>query len=551
MSKKMLINAIHSEESRVAIVDKGILEELGVETATAERNKGNVYKAIVVRVEPSLQVAFVDYGEKKNGFLPMREIHQSYFKTEEPKGYPRIQNVIEKGMEMLVQVVREEHEKKGAYLTTFLSIPGRYLVIMPGSENGGISRKIEDEEERKSLKKILKELNPPEGIGVIIRTAGLGMAKSVLSRDLKFLLKVWDQLLQDGTKKQAPALIYRESDLIIRTIRDYFTTDIGEILIDNIDVYRKTLDFFKQVMPRYQSRVKLYQGAKPIFAKYNLEDQIETIYQRRVQLKSGGSIVIEPTEALVSVDVNSGKAMRAKGVEETAFRTNMEAAEEIARQLRLRDLAGLIVIDFIDMANRSHKADVIKNLKQFLKYDKAKVSFSGISKFGMLELSRQRVRAPVEKGTYVACTQCDGRGRVKSKEAVALSLLRTVQMYLAKGGIAEVRGELSVELADFLHNRKRTEITKMEQMHGVAITLTAKRELLGSQYQLEVLQKEEEVAQPEPTVQTQQDDGAEKLAETKAPEGPKPKKAARRRGSKKRRSTPKSSRPALEPPDVA
>ncbi|MDX1764734.1 MAG: Rne/Rng family ribonuclease, partial [bacterium] len=462
-----------------------------------------------------------------------------------------------RGDEVLVQVIKEGIGAKGPTLSTYISIPGRYLVLMPALGRLGVSRKIEDEEQRKSLKKILKELNPPEGIGVIIRTAGLGMAKTVLSRDLKFLLKVWDQLLQDGTEKQAPTQIYRESDLIIRTIRDYFSTDIGEILIDNSDVYKKTRDFFKQVMPRYQSRVKLYQGAKPIFAKYNLEEQIETIYQRKVLLKSGGSIVIEPTEALVSIDVNSGKAMRAKGVEETAFRTNMEAAEEIARQLRLRDLAGLIVIDFIDMANRNHKADVIKNLKQFLKYDKAKVSFSGISKFGMLELSRQRVRAPVEKGTYVTCTQCDGRGQVKSREAVALSLLRTIQMHLAKGRMAEVKGELSVELADFLHNRKRAEIAKMEQMHGVTITLTGKRELLGAQYHLEVVQKQEEAPQPEPAAQINQNGGEEKTGESKAKAAPKtkktpkPKKTARRRGPRKHKSAPKSSKPALEPPDVA
>jgi ribonuclease E len=547
----MLINALHSEESRVAIVEDGILVELGVETAIAARHKGNVYKGTIVRVEPSLQVAFVEYGEKKNGFLPMREIHPSYFKKKISRGTPKIQDVINKGLEVLVQVVREERDQKGAYMTTHLSIPGRFLVLMPGSTSGGISRKIEDEEERKALKQTLKELNPPKGMGVIVRTAGLGMSRSVLSKDLKFLLKIWDQVLQDGTRKEAPALIYRESDLIIRTIRDYFSTDIEEILIDNIDVFKSTLNFFKQVMPRYRNRVKLYQGVRPIFTKYNLEEQIERIYQIKVPLKSGGSIVLEPTEALVSIDVNSGKSMRGKNVEETAFRTNIEAAEEIARQLRLRDLAGLIVIDFIDMFNRKHKLEVVKNLRQFLKYDKAKTSFSAISKFGILELSRQRMRAPVEQGTYISCPHCIGRGRVKSKEAVALAILRNIQMHLAKGGIAEVNGELSVELADFLHNRKRAEIMKMEQTQGVRITLTGKRELLSSQYHLEVVPKAEEPVTPEKEPEPQKkSDGIQGGESQGTDEGKKKKKVSRWKSPKKKKVPPRQ-KPSAQPSGTA
>jgi ribonuclease E len=501
MSKSMLINAIHAEESRVAIVENGILEELGIETAASERHKGNIYKASVVRIEPSLQVAFVEYGEKKNGFLPFREIHPSYYKSGvAPRGRARIQNVIEKGLEVLVQVVREEREQKGAYMTTYLSIPGRFLVVIPGSKSGGISRKIEDDEQRNEMKKILKELKPPEGIGVIIRTAGLGMPKTLLSRELKFLLKVWDQILQNAERQETPSLVYRESDLVTRSVRDYFTTDIKEVLIDHPEVYKKTMLLFKQIMPRYRNRIKYYQGAKPIFTKHNLEEQIERIYERKVPLKSGGSIVIERTEALVSIDVNSGKSMRAKGVEETAFRTNMEAAEEIARQVRLRDLGGLIVIDFIDMLNKKHQQDLVKSLKAFLKNDKAKTDVSSLSRFGLLAVSRQRIQAPVEEGTYVACEQCSGTGRVRSLESIALTILRTIQMHIAKGEIAMVKGEVSRKLADYLLNQKREELIRMEKMHKVQISLYGKPALYHHLYHLDFVQrKQEETAAVPPT----------------------------------------------------
>jgi ribonuclease E len=497
MSKHMLINAIHAEESRVAIVENGLLEELGIETAAAEHHKGNIYKGVVVRVEASLQVAFVEYGEKKNGFLPFREIHSSYYKKSATGKRPRIQDVIGKGLEVLVQVVREEREQKGAFMTTYLSIPGRNLVIMPGSDSGGISRKIEDEEERKVLKNILKELKPSEGIGLIVRTAGLGMTKSVLSRELKFLLKIWDQILHKSTEQPAPSLIYRESDLVIRSIRDYFTPEIQEILVDDMDVYKKTLDFFRMIMPRYKTRVKLYQGTKPILSKYNLEEQIEKIYDRKVPLKSGGSIIIEPTEALVSIDVNSGKSMKAKGVEQTAYQTNMEAAEEIIRHLRLRDLGGLIVIDFIDMVNKKNQQEVVKKTKSCLKNDKAKHNVSNISRFGLMEISRQRMHAPVVTGTYVSCEHCSGTGRTRSKESLALIILRNIQMQIAKGGIAAVEGEASVELADFLLNIKREEIMKMEKRHHVRITMYGKPDLLNSQYHLEYVRREEEAPKPE------------------------------------------------------
>ncbi len=493
MSKQMLINAIHAEESRVAIVNNGILEELGIETAAAERHKGNIYKGTVVRVEPSLQVAFVEYGERKNGFLPFREIHHSYYKSRKnAKGRPRIQDVIEKGMEVLIQVVREERDQKGAYMTTYLSLPGRFLVVMPGSKSGGVSRKIEDDEQRAQMKTILKDLKVPEGFGVIIRTAGLDTPKTVLAREMKFLLKVWDRILQNATEQETPSLVYRESDLVTRSIRDYFTTEIKEILIDNLDVYKKTVTFFKEIMPRYRNRVKLYQGAKPIFAKHNLEEQIERIYERKVPLKSGGSIVIEPTEALVSIDVNSGKSMRAKGIEETAFHTNMEAAEEVARQLRLRDLGGLIVVDFIDMLNKKHQQEVVKCIKACMKGEKAKTEISTISRFGLLSISRQRIHAPVEEGTYVPCERCGGTGRVRSLGSIALTILRTIQMHVVKGNVSVVEGEVSMDLADFLLNGKRGEIVDMETSHKVEIHLKGKPDLYHHLYRLDFVERKAE-----------------------------------------------------------
>ena len=541
MSKKsMLINAIHAEESRVAIIKDGILEELGVETAALERHKGNIYKGLVARVEPSLQVAFVEYGEKKNGFLPLREIHPSYYNKKVSRGRPRIQDVIAKGLEVLVQVVREEREQKGAYLTTYLSIPGRYLVIMPGSESGGVSRKIEDEEQRKTLKKMLKELKTGERIGLIVRTAGLDMAKSELSRELKFLLKVWEQIHQKGTEQKAPSLVYRESDLVTRTIRDYFSSDIYELLVDNQEVYKKTLEFFKQIMPRYKKRVKYYQGSKPIFSKHNLEEQIEKIYERKVPLKSGGSIVIEPTEALVSIDVNSGKSLKSRGVEETAFHTNKEAAEEIARQLRLRDLGGLIIIDFIDMLNKKHQQEVLKTLKAGLKNDKAKTNVTSFSRFGILEISRQRISAPVEEGTYIPCSHCDGSGRMRSKESLALIILRSIQAQLAKGNIAAVEGEISSELADFLLNSKREEIMKMEKLNDVRITLIAKPKLFNSQYHLEYIRKEEETNEALETLKDQSNDSGPEMKGSPVTGDVKKKKRPWRKAPKKSKAASRS-----------
>src|SRR5262244_2241472 len=408
MKKKMLINVADEEESRVAIVEDGILEELTIETSSKEQIKGNIYNGVVVKVEPSLQAAFVDYGGKRHGFLPMGEIQPRWytteFRSEDRERRPRIQDVIKRNQKVLVQVVKEELGTKGASLSSYISLPGRYLVLMPGSDTaGGISRKIEDEEERKKLKEIIAQLEPPPDMGIIVRTAGLNRNKAELQRDMSYLQRLWAIIEEKSRESPAPALIYQEHDLVIRSIRDYFTPDIQEVLIDHREVYRRARDFFQSVMPRYQSRVQLYRDKKPLFARYQLEEQIEAIYSQKVELKSGGSIVIDPTEALVAIDVNSGRATKEKGIEETAFKTNMEAAQEIARQLRLRDLGGLIVIDFIDMENNRNQREVENRLRESLHYDRARVQMGKISRFGLMELSRQRLQTSLGETTHMSC----------------------------------------------------------------------------------------------------------------------------------------------------
>ena len=385
MKKRMLINVADEEESRVAIVEDGTLEEFTIETASKEQIKGNIYNGVIVKVEPSLQAAFVDYGGNRHGFLPIGEIHARWFNddgksAEDRERRPRIQDVLQRNQRVVVQVVKEELGTKGASLSTYVSLPGRYLVLMPESEtSGGISRKIEDEEERRKLKEIVTQLEPPPNMGIIVRTAGLNRNKAELQRDMAYLQRLWASIEDKSQQSPATALIYREQDLVIRSIRDYFTPDIQEVLVDDREVYYRARDFFQAVMPRYHGRVKLYREKKPLFAKYQLEEQLETVYSHKVHLKQGGSIVIDQTEALVAIDVNSGRATREKSIEETAFKTNTEAAQEVARQLRLRDLGGLIVIDFIDMRNAKHNQEIEKTLRQAVKRDKARTQVGRIS----------------------------------------------------------------------------------------------------------------------------------------------------------------------------
>ena len=507
MSRKMLINAMHPEEARVAIVEDGRLIELDIEIAGSEQTRGNVYKGVVVRVEPGLQAAFVDIGLKKLGFLQMGELHPDFWQwrddipEEQRKRRPRIQEVLRRGQELVVQVEKGERDMKGAALTSYLSFPGRYMVVMPGSDSAGVSRKVEVEADRKKLKEMAAEMKIPEEIGYIMRTEALGKTKTELKKDLSALVKLHKDILAKAKKVKAPALVYQELDLVIRTIRDYFTAEIDEVLVDSPDVFQQAKEFFKKTMPKFEGLVKLHQEKRPIFSKYQLEEQIDQIHEKKVPLKSGGSIVIEPTEALVTIDVNSGKSTGEKGVEDTAYKTNLEAAEEAARQLRLRDLGGLIVIDFIDMREKKHMAEVEKTLKNALKSDKARVTVGRISQFGLLEMSRQRIKAALAEANYLPCPHCEGRGKVKSVENMAISFLRKVHAAAAKGTTAEVRGALPLEVAYYLLNRKKRELTQIENDYDIEVTVKGKPSFLMNQLELELIRREKPLAQEAPAAQ--------------------------------------------------
>ncbi len=501
MKKTMLINVADAEESRVAIVEGGTLEEFTIETSSKEQIKGNIYNGVVVKAEPSLQAAFVDYGGKRHGFLPMGEIHESWYvgdtTTGERERRPRIQDVLRRNQKIMVQVVKEELGNKGASLSSYVSLPGRYLVLMPNSESpGGISRKIEDEEERKKLKETLAQLNPPPDMGIIVRTAGLNRNKTELQRDLTYLQRLWTSIEDKSKQSQAPELIYQEHDLVNRSIRDYFTPDIQEVLVDNREVYLRARDYFQAVMPRYQGRVQLYRDKKPLFAKHQLEEQIEEIYSHKVELKSGGSIVIDPTEALVAIDVNSGRATKEKGIEETAFKTNLEAAQEVARQLRLRDLGGLIVIDFIDMRNLKHIQEIEKALRQAVKRDKARTQVSRISQFGLLELSRQRLKPTILEGNYLTCPHCTGSGLVKSSISRALSILRRIRAEAAKETVEAVKAVLPMDVAIYLLNQKRKEIARLEEDYNLTIHLVGNPAARETEYNIEFIRRELPAAPP-------------------------------------------------------
>ncbi|MCZ6661003.1 MAG: Rne/Rng family ribonuclease [bacterium] len=486
----MLINAREEEEIRVAIVEDGILQELDIKTTAKEQLKGNIYKAKVVNVEQGLQAAFVDFSGGKPGFLSLGEIQPNYLPEKEKGDRRRIQEVLKRGQELLVQVTKDEIGAKGAALTTYISLPGRYLVLMPGSDSSGISRKIEDEVTRQRLKKIMGQLDVPSDMGLIVRTAGLDRTKTELGKDLTYLLKLWETIAQKGEEAKAAALIYQDLNVIIRAIRDYFTTDIGEVLIDNQEVYEEAKEFFADVMPRFGSRVKLYSDKRPLFSKFDLENQIEMIYEWKIPLKGGGSIIIEPTEALVTIDVNSGRGLPKKGMEETAYQTNLEAAREAARQLRLRDLGGLVVIDFIDMRDRKHKAAVEREFRAAVKPDKARIQTSSISRFGLMELSRQRLRSPLMDVSFSSCPNCQGHGVIKSTEAKSMEILRKIHTAAAQGNVREVRGIMSASVVEYLLNRKRRELLQIETDYDVKVVLSGTTEILGTHYELEYIRRD-------------------------------------------------------------
>ncbi|GAB6908048.1 Ribonuclease, Rne/Rng family [Desulfosarcina cetonica] len=488
MTSKILINAVDPEEVRLAIVKESRLEEFHIESSTREILHSSIYKGVITRIEPSLQAVFVDFGADRHGFLQKQEIHSDYFQ-DPPSAGNSIQNLVRRGQELVVQVTKDPIMKKGAMLTTFISLPGRYAVLMPGSNSRGISRKIEDEDERKRLKEIVEKLNLPEGFGIIIRTAGMGITKTLLAKDVQYLLRLWNSITELAVNAQAPSALYKDRNLAVRSIRDHFNPDVKEILIDDEAVYQEVKNFVKIISPKQIGIVKLHKSGKPIFTRFQLEDQIATIFNNRVTLKSGGSVVLERTEALVAIDVNSGKGTQKKNIEETALMTNLEAAAEIARQLRIRDLGGLIVIDFIDMREQKHRNQVEKVLRAAMKEDRARVKIGKISKFGLLELSRQRLRPSIDFGSMQTCPHCGGKGQVPSAESLGLSFLRKLKLDTLKEDIRQVTARLPAPVANYLLNRKRRELLELETKRAVVITIIAQEDLIPGQMEVTIDKK--------------------------------------------------------------
>jgi len=474
-SCKLLINAEEPEECRIALLEDGKLEAFYIETSSRERTKGNIYKGKIVSVETNLQAAFVDIGTGKNAFLPFSEIHPEYYSEELPSdSHWKDVNFKERlkiGQEVLLEVVKEPTGNKGANMTTFLSLPGRYVVLMPGSDSHGISRQIESQEQRHKLREMLDSCKLPAGVGYIIRTASKEITKTALTTDVRFLIKLWNDIREQGQKKPAPALIYGEQNIITRFLRDHFSPDIREILVDSQEAYNQVTSFL-DLLPAAQKKkttAKLHKGPRPLLNSYNIEEQIEQIYRPSVKLPSGGSIVINPTEALVAIDVNSGSTGKDKNFAETIFLANMEAAEELARQVRLRDLGGLIVVDFIDMRQAAHTREVEKKVKASMKRDKAKVDFARISKFGLMQISRQRMGSPIAARNYVPCECCQGRGIIRSVETQALAYLRQIQTGVSRKNVKTVRCRLPLDVSQYLLNKKRTELAEIERRYKLNI----------------------------------------------------------------------------------
>ncbi|MDQ9170672.1 Rne/Rng family ribonuclease [Oxalobacteraceae bacterium R-40] len=483
--KRMLFNATQQEELRVAIVDGQKLIDIDIETTGREQRKSNIYKGVITRIEPSLEACFVNYGEERHGFLPFKEVARTYFRDGIDVRNASIKDALREGQEIMVQVEKEERGNKGAALTSFVSLAGRYLVLMPNNpRGGGVSRRVEGED-RQELRETMDKLDLPSGMSVIARTAGIGRNVDELQWDLNYLMQLWRAIEGAGQSAPGAFLIYQESSLVIRAIRDYFQPDIGEILIDTDDIYEQAQQFMSHVMPDMVHRVKRYRDDVPLFSRFQIEHQIETAYSRTVPLPSGGAIVIDHTEALVSVDVNSARATRGSDIETTAFHTNLEAADEVARQLRLRDLGGLIVIDFIDMENAKNQREVETRLKDALHYDRARVQMGKISRFGLMELSRQRLRPSLSDGSHVTCPRCNGTGHIRDTESSALQVLRIIQEEAMKENSAAIHVQAPVDVAAFLLNEKRGEILKIETRHRVSIILIPNKHLETPHYKLE------------------------------------------------------------------
>ncbi len=492
--KRMLFNATHAEELRVAVVDGQRLLDLDIESAAHNQKKGNIYKGRVTRVEPSLEAAFVDYGSERQGFLPLKEISRAYFtdySPQTPMAQVRIQDVIKEGQELLVQVEKDERGNKGAALTTFISLAGRFLVLMPNNpKGGGISRRIEGEE-RAELRQAMAQLETPTEHALIARTAGIGKKIEELQWDLDFLLQLWDAITEASAARPAPFLVYQETNLVVRAIRDYLRNEISEIIIDNKEIYERATKFMQQVMPHNLVKLKHYQDTVPLFSRFQIEHQIESAYSREVRLAAGGALVIDHTEALVTIDVNSARATKGADIEETALQTNLEAADEIARQLRIRDVGGLIVIDFIDMTSSRNQRTVENRLHDALRADRARVQIGRISRFGLLEMSRQRLRASIGEANYTACPRCDGTGHIRGVSSSSLSILRILEEEALKENTEAIHAHLPPETATFLLNEKRHELTMIENRLGTQIVVIPTPALQTPQFRVRRLRSDE------------------------------------------------------------
>src|SRR3954467_9464623 len=495
--KRMLFNATQQEELRVAIVDGQKLIDIDIETTGREQRKSNIYKGVITRIEPSLEACFVNYGEERHGFLPFKEVARTYFKEGVDVRNASIKDALREGQEIMVQVEKEERGNKGAALTSFISLAGRYLVLMPNNpRGGGVSRRVEGED-RQELRETMDKLDLPPGMSVIARTAGIGRNVDELQWDLNYLMQLWRAIEGAGKSASGAFLIYQESSLVIRAIRDYFQPDIGEILIDTDDIYEQAHQFMSHVMPDMVHRVKRYSDDVPLFSRFQIEHQIETAYSRTVPLPSGGAIVIDHTEALVAIDVNSARATKGADIETTAFNTNCEAAEEIARQLRLRDLGGLIVIDFIDMESQKNQREVENTLRDALRYDRARVQIGKISRFGMMELSRQRLQPSLEETAHINCPRCSGTGFIRGTESTALHVLRIMQEEAMKDNTAQIVAQVPVDVATFLLNEKRTEVHTIETRFKVNVLLVPNTYLETPNYKMQRL-RHDDLNQGEP-----------------------------------------------------
>ena len=542
--KRMLINATQPEELRVALVDGQKLYDLDIESGAREQKKSNVYKGKITRIEPSLEAAFVDFGAERHGFLPLKEISREYFCKDPGPGRINIKDVLKEGQDVIVQVDKEERGNKGAALTTQVSLAGRYLVLMPNNPRaGGISRRIEGDE-RSELREAMKGVTVPDKMGVIVRTAGIGRSSEELQADLDYLVQLWEAITRASEERKAPVLLLQESNVIIRAIRDYLRQDVGEVLIDTDEAHEQALAFVQQVMPQYQNKFKRYEDPVPLFNRYQIESQIESAFQREVKLPSGGSIVIDPTEALVSIDINSARATKGADIEETALNTNLEAADEIARQLRLRDMGGLVVIDFIDMMANKNQREVETRLKKALEIDRARVQVGRISRFGLMEMSRQRLRPSLDETSAHVCPRCNGTGVVRDTQSAGLSILRLIEEEASKDNTAQVRAIVPVVVASFLLNEKRTLIANIEQRHGCRVMVLPNPHMETPHYEVQRIRPDDSVVDEVSYEQRFDEEEQEHLSATMTAEPVRVQKAAVSTVSRPVAAAPQESAPA-------